>query len=209
MESVYRRLTSSLFHSPCTRGIYGESICLSTCILVCNLDTITPYDITSLMASILHIEPAHKHTRSTFSVPASAHTLQPSQNASNVKLVKKVLRRPAPKNPNFFLVHTHTQIQAGGPSMWIGWAWWKEGIMCLTASLSDLSEAAEKQPGGRHPLTQMTNVHWAFPIPLLSAKTNASYSMWVCVCLWSDSVPQWHQINDTWTVISICFALRR
>lgn len=137
------------------------------------------------MVSVLHTEPVHKHTGSTFEVLAAAQALQPCQNPSTVILTRKMmLHGPAPKTPTFVLMHAHTdtQIQAAGPRMWMGWARLKKGIMCLTGSLSDLSEAAEKQPGGRCALTPMTNVHGAFPIPLLSQKTNATYSG-VCVCV--------------------------
>lgn len=55
--------------------------------------------------------------------------------------------------------------------------------MLLTGSLSDLSEATERHPGSRRPLTQMTNAHWAFPIPLLSVRTNTAHFSCVCVCM--------------------------
>lgn len=100
--------------------------------------------------------------------------------------------------------------------MWMGWAWWKAGIMCLTGSLSDLSEAAEKQPGSRHPLTQMTNVHWAFPIPLLSARTNASYCMCVCVKWFSATAAsnKWHMNGHIYLLcpeqigVCVCFSVK-
>lgn len=82
----------------------------------------------------------------------------------------------------FLLTHAHTHTHTFGQVDGGGWASWKAGIMCLTGSLSDLSVPAEKQPGGRQLLTKMTNVHWAFPIPLLSVRTNASYCACVCVC---------------------------
>lgn len=176
------------------------------------------------MASIFHTELVHKHTGSTSSAPASAHTLQPCQNAStgNLLLHSCTAEQPISKNPHFFLVRSqtraqiHTKIQPGGPSMWMGWAWWKEGIMCLTGSLSDLSEAAEKQPGGCHPLTQMTNVHWAFSIPLLSVKTNASYCACVSVKWFSATVAsnKWHASGHIYLLCSekieacACFSVK-
>lgn len=103
------------------------------------------------------------------------------------------------------LTHTHTFGQVDGG----GWASWKAGIMCLTGSLSDLSVPAEKQPGGRQLLTKMTNVHWAFPIPLLSVRTNASYCACVCVCVkWlsaTEASNKWHRSGP---IYFLCFTVK-
>lgn len=143
------------------RIIYEEFICSHTYTLI------TPCDFTSCTPTHVNI--------------VSASGCACIAALSLAKLARKtLLHSPAPKKYTFCLfsrtqTHRQTHIQAGGKRMWMGWAKWKAGIMFLTGRLSDLSEAAEKHPGSRHPLTQMTNVHWEFPIPLLSARTNTSH----------------------------------
>jgi len=183
-------------YSPWWSSIYEYSICIYIHRRICNPDnTVRPHPRNGL-----HL--THEPSKSTKTpgqhslcqqnhIPCSRVRMHLLPNLEEKCCCMAQLQR--------FLLSSftlrHTNIQAGGQRMWIGWAWWKAGIMCLTESLSDLSKAAEKPPGGRHTLTQMTNVHWTLPIPLLSARTNTSHRVCVCVC--SDTVPQQHQINDT------------
>lgn len=189
MERIHRRLRtyggtafslsahSRFFFLPCsiltgwaafTRSLYSYPLRFWYAALT------TPSDFISLMDSISRWPATQQHTGS---VSVETHAPQPRQTASTAEtLLHSPLR-------NFsFSSHMHTHTHTFGQVDGGGWASWKAGIMCLTGSLSDLSVPAEKQPGGRQLLTKMTNVHWAFPIPLLSVRTNASYCACVCVC---------------------------
>lgn len=123
-----------------------------------------------------HSDLHHKHSRSTFSaLTERKHAFLPHLH----EVISKFAALLQSFSPCFIytIVQIFRQVDRGCEKVEAGE---RQGESVLQGASQICQKQQEKQPGGRRSLMQMTNVRWAFPIPLLSARANASYCECVC-----------------------------
>lgn len=165
---------SIVFHFSGLGIIYEKSIWQLICWYVLTVDnTLWIHLSNSLHCACIDVT-------STSSVAADERALQPCHllNLQERSAAVQPRLKGGKNKKNFLLILTETNRQ----THW-GGGGWQEDVDGLSPvkgrdnvsnrealrSVRGSRKASRKQ----HPLTQMTNVHWAFPIPLLSARTNA------------------------------------